>query len=210
MSLGIPQDLRRYLTGRGTSVIGEDDADHQPIHVRAILIGAFLSFFLGVAANYADIIIRGSYLSLHFSTTGAILLLLVLVGGLNVLFKITAGRLWVAIVIFVLVTVAYVVHFAPFDAMLAYSPGVLFSSFMVGVLALNIVLIAIVFYLIARNLLKLAYEHRHRTIGVRLKTKLITAFVILSLPAMGFHLFASTFIARTLESWLEGQHETVV
>ncbi|MAE16009.1 MAG: PAS domain-containing sensor histidine kinase [Deltaproteobacteria bacterium] len=74
----------------------------------------------------------------------------------------------------------------------------------------NIVLIAIVFYLIARNLLKLAYEHRHRTIGVRLKTKLITAFVILSLPAMGFHLFASTFIARTLESWLEGQHETVV
>ena len=74
----------------------------------------------------------------------------------------------------------------------------------------NIVLIAIVFYLIARNLLKLAYEHRHRTLGVRLKTKLITAFVILSLPAMGFHLFASTFIARTLESWLEGQHETVV
>ena len=74
----------------------------------------------------------------------------------------------------------------------------------------NIVLIAIGFYLIARNLLKLAYEHRHRTIGVRLKTKLITAFVILSLPAMGFHLFASTFIARTLESWLEGQHETVV
>jgi len=142
MSLGIPQDLRRYLTGRGASVIGEDDADHQPIHVRAILIGAFLSFFLGVAANYADIIIRGSYLSLHFSTTGAILLLLVLVGGLNVLFKITAGRLWVAIVIFVLVTVAYVVHYAPFDAMLAYSPGVLFSSFMVGVLALNIVLIA--------------------------------------------------------------------
>ena len=82
MSLGIPQDFKRYFSVRGSSVIGEDESGHQPIHLRALLIGAFFSFFLSVAANYADIIIRGSYLSLHFSTTGAILLLLVLVGGL--------------------------------------------------------------------------------------------------------------------------------
>ena len=142
MSLGIPQDFRRYLTGKGTSVIGEGESEHQSIHLRALLIGAFLSFFLGVAANYADIIIRGSYLSLHFSTTGAILLLLVLVGGLNILFKLTIGRLWLAIALFVLVAVSYAANYAPFDDMLAYSPGVLFGSFMVGVLALNIVLIA--------------------------------------------------------------------
>jgi len=142
MSLGIPQDFKRYFSVRGSSVIGEDESGHQPIHLRALVIGAFLSFFLAVAANYADIIIRGSYLSLHFSTTGAILLLLVLVGGLNVLFKLTAGRLWLAVALFAVVTLAYAVHYSPFVGMLAYSPGVLLSSLMVGALVLNIILVA--------------------------------------------------------------------
>ena len=61
---------------------------------------------------------------------------------------------------------------------------------------INIVLLAIVFYLIARNLLKLVYERKQHVLGVNLKTKLIISFIILSLPAMGFHLFASIFIAN--------------
>ena len=75
---------------------------------------------------------------------------------------------------------------------------------------INIVLLAIVFYLIARNLLKLVYERKQHVLGVNLKTKLIISFIILSLPAMGFHLFASIFIANNLESWLEGQHQAVL
>ncbi len=74
----------------------------------------------------------------------------------------------------------------------------------------NIVLLAIVFYLIARNLLKLSYERRRHVLGVNLKTKLITSFIILSLPAMGFHLFASFFITTNLETWLKGQQESMV
>ncbi len=74
----------------------------------------------------------------------------------------------------------------------------------------NIVLIAIVFYLIAKNLLKLAYERRQRALGVNLKTKLILAFIVLSLPALGFHLFASTFVVSTLETWIVDQHRSVV
>ncbi|MBC8258588.1 MAG: HAMP domain-containing protein [SAR324 cluster bacterium] len=74
----------------------------------------------------------------------------------------------------------------------------------------NIVLLAIVFYLIARNLLKLSYERRRHVLGVNLKTKLITSFIVLSLPAMGFHLFASFFIATNLESWLKGQQESML
>jgi two-component system nitrogen regulation sensor histidine kinase NtrY len=74
----------------------------------------------------------------------------------------------------------------------------------------NIVLLAVVFYLIAKNLLKLVVERRQQVLGVTLKTKLIAAFTLLSLPAMAFHLFASSFISATLESWLTGQHETVV
>ena len=75
---------------------------------------------------------------------------------------------------------------------------------------INIVLLAIVFYMIARNLLKLSYERRHHVLGVNLKTKLITSFIVLSLPAMGFHLFASFFIATNLESWLKGQQESMM
>ncbi len=75
---------------------------------------------------------------------------------------------------------------------------------------INIVLLAIVFYLIARNLLKLTYERRQQVLGVNLKTKLITAFIILSLPAMGFHLFASFFTATNLENWLKGQQESML
>ena len=63
---------------------------------------------------------------------------------------------------------------------------------------INIVLIAIVFYMIARNLLKLSHERRRQVLGVNLKKKLITSFIVLSLPAMGFHLFASFFIATNL------------
>ena len=74
----------------------------------------------------------------------------------------------------------------------------------------NIVLLAIVFYMIARNLLKLSYERRQHVLGVNLKTKLITSFIVLSLPAMGFHLFASFFIATNLESWLKGQQESMI
>ena len=74
----------------------------------------------------------------------------------------------------------------------------------------NIVLLAIVFYLIARNLLKLSYERRRHVLGVNLKTKLITSFIVLSLPAMGFHLFASFFIATNLESWFKGQQESMI
>ena len=74
---------------------------------------------------------------------------------------------------------------------------------------INIVLLAIVFYMIARNLLKLSNERRKQVLGVNLKTKLITSFIVLSLPAMGFHLFASFFIATNLESWLKGQQESM-
>lgn len=74
----------------------------------------------------------------------------------------------------------------------------------------NIILLAVVFYQILKNILKLAYERHHHVIGIKLKTKLIFAFLLLSFPATTFHLFASSFISTTLESWLAGQHDVVI
>ena len=56
----------------------------------------------------------------------------------------------------------------------------------------NIVLLAIVFYLIARNLLKLSYERRRHVLGVNLKTKLITSFIMFKVSCVALPVINST------------------
>ncbi|HEX7928209.1 MAG TPA: PAS domain-containing sensor histidine kinase, partial [bacterium] len=72
--------------------------------------------------------------------------------------------------------------------------------------SVNIVLLTTVFYLILRNLFKLVYERKKSIGGVGLKTKLIIAFVALSLPSTAFHLMASGFMAFLFETWSKGEH----
>ena len=140
MKVGIPPDFRQYLSFRGASVTGEQEAEHRPLTLRALVVGAFLSFFLAVGANYSDIVIKGSYMTLDFSAPGAIFLFLVLVGGLNTLFKLTGRNPLFAGFAFLVVAAAYAYWYYPYDKMLVYSPGVLFSSFLVVALLLNALL----------------------------------------------------------------------
>jgi two-component system nitrogen regulation sensor histidine kinase NtrY len=72
--------------------------------------------------------------------------------------------------------------------------------------SVNIVLLTAIFYLILRNLFKLVYERKKPIGGVGLKTKLIVAFVALSLPSTAFHLMASGFMAFLFETWSKGEH----
>ena len=74
----------------------------------------------------------------------------------------------------------------------------------------NVVLLTAVFYLILRHLFKLAYESRSPLAGFSLKTKLIVAFLALSLPATAFHLAASGFIAQLFKSWSVGEYRQVL
>ncbi len=74
----------------------------------------------------------------------------------------------------------------------------------------NIVLLTVAFYMILRNLFKLVYERRKPLAGVGLKTKLIIAFVALSLPSTAFHLAASGFMAFLLETWSQGEQKQVL
>jgi two-component system nitrogen regulation sensor histidine kinase NtrY len=76
--------------------------------------------------------------------------------------------------------------------------------------SVNIVVLTTVFYLILRNLFKLVYERRRPLAGVGLKTKLIIAFVALSLPSTGFHLLTSGFLAFLFDSWSRGEHRHVL
>jgi len=66
----------------------------------------------------------------------------------------------------------------------------------------------LVFYLILKNLLKLIFERHRQALGVNLKTKLIIAFILISLPATLSHLFTTIYTNSALESWLSNQRET--
>jgi hypothetical protein len=140
--IGLPDDFRSYLSMRGASVTREEEASHQPLTARALVIGAFLSFFLGVGANYADIVIKGSYMTLDFSTPGAIFVFLIVVGFLNTLFKWTGRHIGLSAAVTVLLASAWAWHFFPFDKLYLYSPGVLFSSFLVVAMVGNTILAA--------------------------------------------------------------------
>src|SRR5258706_10961544 len=46
---------------------------------------------------------------------------------------------------------------------------------------LNLILLVLLIFLVARNLVKLIFERRNRILGARLRTRLVLAFVCLSL-----------------------------
>ena len=79
---------------------------------------------------------------------------------------------------------------------------VLANIFVYGLYMIFIILILLLFFLIVRNVVKLFYEHRRGVIGSRLRTKLVTAFVGLSLvPTVLLFLFAVNFLSYGLEFW---------
>nr|HPK54571.1 hypothetical protein [Smithellaceae bacterium] len=55
------------------------------------------------------------------------------------------------------------------------------NYFVYALTSLNVILIIFLIFLIVRNVVKLFYEHRRGIIGSKLRTKLVAAFVGLSL-----------------------------
>ncbi|MBI3636933.1 MAG: HAMP domain-containing protein [Candidatus Rokubacteria bacterium] len=73
---------------------------------------------------------------------------------------------------------------------------------------LNLVVLLLLLVLLFRNLVKLFFERRQKVIGARFKTRLVLAFLALSLaPAMLIFLIASNFINRSIEGWFKPQVE---
>jgi len=76
------------------------------------------------------------------------------------------------------------------------------NIFVYGLTSINVILIILLLFLIVRNVVKLFYEHRRGIIGSKLKTKLVTAFVGLSLvPTILLFLFAMNFLSYSIEFW---------
>ena len=67
---------------------------------------------------------------------------------------------------------------------------------------LNVLLLLLLAYLVARNFIKLMFERKRNILGSKLKTRLVAASVGLTLiPAVPLFWFASHFIFSSLDNW---------
>ncbi len=76
------------------------------------------------------------------------------------------------------------------------------------VINLNTLLILLLTFLIIRNLVKLVFEDRKNIMGAKLRTKLVTAFVSLSILPTGMLLLVSfQFLTTSLNYWFDSKVE---
>jgi len=67
---------------------------------------------------------------------------------------------------------------------------------------INLLLLILLLFLVFRNLVKLLYDRRRRLMGARLRTRLVAAFVALSLlPTIILFFFSINFITNSIEFW---------
>jgi two-component system, NtrC family, nitrogen regulation sensor histidine kinase NtrY len=67
---------------------------------------------------------------------------------------------------------------------------------------LNLILLVLLIFLVTRNLVKLIFERRRGILGSRLRTKLVLAFLSLSIvPTLLLFLIADGFLGNAIESW---------
>jgi two-component system nitrogen regulation sensor histidine kinase NtrY len=77
-----------------------------------------------------------------------------------------------------------------------------------GLVNINIILLLFLIFLVVRNVTKLIFERRRGVLGSKLRTKLVAAFIGLSLvPTFLLFWVASTFINTTIEGWFSFQVE---
>jgi two-component system nitrogen regulation sensor histidine kinase NtrY len=71
-----------------------------------------------------------------------------------------------------------------------------------GLININIILIILLIFLIVRNVVKLVFERRRGVVGSKLRSKLVTAFVSLSLiPTAILFVVSINFLSYSIENW---------
>lgn len=80
-----------------------------------------------------------------------------------------------------------------------------------GLINIITLLIILLIYLVFRNIAKMLMERRQNVIGARLRTKLVLAFVGLSLvPTMLLFFVSAGFINNSIQNWFNKQVETAL
>ncbi len=73
---------------------------------------------------------------------------------------------------------------------------------------LNLLLLILLIFLVFRNLVKLVYDRRRRILGTKLRTRLVVAFISLTLiPTAVLFFFSLNFITTSIEFWFNAPVE---
>jgi len=108
-------------------------------------------------------------------------------------------RVIILITLVVIVVLTYLEgHISQRESIIPVSNNIL----VFGLININIILIILLIFLIVRNVVKLIFERRHGILGSKLRTKLVAAFVGLSLiPTIILFLVAVNFLSYSIENW---------
>ena len=121
----IAPSYRRYLRSRAEPLL---ESRHR-LTWRGFCVGSFLSFFLAISAPYSNMVIKGAYLAADISTPGAIFVFVVLIGILNLAFKLAARSKGAALAFAIVLGSAWLYACWPLSDVDAHSPGLIFSTF---------------------------------------------------------------------------------
>ncbi|MDA8137121.1 MAG: PAS domain-containing sensor histidine kinase, partial [Desulfobacteraceae bacterium] len=73
---------------------------------------------------------------------------------------------------------------------------------MFSLININLLLLLLLIFLVFRNLVKLLYDRKRKVMGAKLRTRLVIAFVTLTLlPSTVLFVFSISFITRSIEFW---------
>ncbi|MCD6485863.1 MAG: HAMP domain-containing protein [Syntrophobacterales bacterium] len=110
-------------------------------------------------------------------------------------------RIAIFVVIVVIIALTYIEsHLSSIEILLPISNEVLIF----GLININLVLIILLIFLIIRNLAKLIFERRRGILGSKLRTKLVVAFMILSLiPTVTLFLVSVKFLSYNIDNWFD-------
>jgi two-component system nitrogen regulation sensor histidine kinase NtrY len=82
------------------------------------------------------------------------------------------------------------------------------SYIFLGLFNLNLILLILVLFLVLRNVVKLVLERRRKVLGSRLRTRLVLAFVALSIiPTLLMYLISIRFVQTSVDYWFKAQVE---
>ena len=105
-------------------------------------------------------------------------------------------------IVFVLIAIVVLANFALKLVKLSSTLPFVNSIFFFGIINLNLILLAVLVFLIFRNLSKLFLERRRGLLGSKLKSKLVVSFVTLSIVPTVVLFFVSTlYINSTFDKW---------
>jgi two-component system nitrogen regulation sensor histidine kinase NtrY len=108
------------------------------------------------------------------------------------------GIIFIAVLAIVALMTFVETRLVPFGSEFPISNTVL----MFILINVNLLLVILLIFLVVRNLVKLLYDRKRKVMGAKLRTRLVVAFIALTLvPASVLFIFAVNFITTSIGSW---------